>query len=60
MRLCRLILIGLNVIRQDRYYDGRTGFRNLSDLCLELIELIELEMKEAGFLYKTTRRFVLS
>ena len=60
MRLCRLILIGLNVIRQDRHYDGRTGFRDLSDLCLELIELIELEMKDAGYLYKTTRRFVLS
>ena len=60
MRLCRLILIGLTVIRQDRHYDGWTGFRDLSDLCFELIELIELEMKEGGFLYKTTRRFVLS
>ena len=58
MRLSSLILIGLNVIRQDRHYMDGQDFRDLSDLsdlCLELIKLMELEMKKAGFLYRTAR-----
>ena len=51
MRLSSLILIGLNVVQQDRNKMDGQDFRNLSDLCLELIELIELVMK-IGLIFK--------